>query len=286
MKYSNLPPGTHLPLLLLSLMLVACAADKGNEGEQNNAGNAGSQLSIFLNDTGITTCSDYDYTTPDDLPCPQDGFPGQDAEFGRDAQAQAGTLVKVGGGRAGFDFTKLDANGDPLADQTVDYATTPWSCVQDNHTGLTWEVKTTDGGLRDANHTYTWYNSTGVNDGGDPGTANGGTCVDSSNCDTEKYVAAVNAVGLCGQTDWRLPQKVELRSLVDHSAFTPAIDTDYFPNTNDSRETFSTAFWTISPSAFYVNIAWSVDFVSGLDYLDTINGKSATRYVRLVREGR
>jgi len=50
---------------------------------------------VGLNDTGITTCSN-DYTNS--LPCPVEGFPGQDAEYGSN----------------GFDFTKLDAAGNEL----------------------------------------------------------------------------------------------------------------------------------------------------------------------------
>ena len=232
---------------------------------------------ITLNDTGITTCADGAYN---DLACPQATHPGQDADYGRDAQARAGTLTKVGDGRAGFDFTKLGADGNPLTDQSVAYTTTPWSCVRDNHTGLVWEVKTTDGGLRDANHTYTWYNSTGVNDGGDPGTANGGTCADSTDCDTEKYVAAVNAVGLCGQTDWRLPTMDELISLVDSSIASPGptIDNGYFPNTLPSY------YWSSSPYASdYSNgAAWYINFYYGHDGpLD----RSFAKSVRLVRGG-
>ena len=73
------------------------------------------------------------------------------ATHGRDALARAGQLQKVGGGEAGFDFTKLDANGNALP-----ASATSWDCVRDNVTGLIWEVKTTSG-LRSWSNTYTWY---------------------------------------------------------------------------------------------------------------------------------
>ena len=53
-------------------------------------------------------------------------------------------------------YTKISNDGIILADQSQvwDYngsepAGTQWSCVRDNDTGLYWEVKTNDGGLRD-----------------------------------------------------------------------------------------------------------------------------------------
>ena len=218
-----------------------------------------------LNDTGITVC--WDGSTFG-LTCPQAGYPGQDAEYGRDV-----TVNDDSDGHAGFSFTKLDSSGNPLAVQSVDYTTTPWDCVRDNITGLSWEVKTTDGGLRHWLHRYSWYNSTGINDGGDPGTANGGVCVDSSNCDTEKYVAAVNAVGLCGQTDWRMPTVEELSSLLDGS-FNDNIDSNYFPNSVGSY------YWS-SSSRVAASLAWYVKF----DYGEIYNyAKSIGTRVRLVRE--
>lgn len=223
-----------------------------------------------LNDTGIITCSD---ANTDNLSCPVTGFEGQDAEHGRDARAAEGILTKVGAGKGGFDFTKLDTNGNALA-----ASATQWSCVKDNHTGLIWEVKTDDSGLRDKDNTYSWYNANNATNGGDAGTENNGTCPDTGNCDTEKYVASVSVINLCGSSDWRLPAKEELRSIVDYSysnsTHRPAIDTDYFLNTN----TF--LYWSVSPNAHFDSHAWNVNFANGNDYYDN---KFNEHYVRLVR---
>ncbi|HEB87394.1 MAG TPA: DUF1566 domain-containing protein [Gammaproteobacteria bacterium] len=222
-----------------------------------------------LNDTGITTFGDASSNTLATEPA---DYPGQDASYGRDAAATAGTLSKIGGGSAGFDFTKLGAGGNELP-----ASATSWSCVRDNVTGLIWEVKTNDGGLRDKDNTYTWYNPDGSTNGGSAGTQNGGTCAGSA-CDTYSYAQAVNSQGLCGYSDWRLPWQEELRSIVDYSIPYPgpAIDTAYFPNTNYW-------FWSASPYAGYSDYAWDVSFILWQRLRRRI--KSSGKYVRLVRGG-
>ncbi len=214
-------------------------------------GNPGKNL--HLNDTGITWGGNY--PAGNNATCIGETVAQQDCSQGRDAQAAAGALTKIGAGDAGFDFTKLDSSGAPLANQTRPYTTTPWDCVKDNLTGLEWEVKQPagSGGLRDANNSYTWYNATGVNDGGNPGTANGGSCTDSGHCDTEKYVAAVNSAGLCGRHDWRMPTMDELIGIVDYGKSNPAIDTGYFPNTPQNSSA-----WSSSPDASGSGGAWVV----------------------------
>lgn len=201
-----------------------------------------------LNDTGITT----------------QHADGDDSQYGRDALAAAGQLSKVGGGHAGFDFSKLDGSGNPLPASASE-----WQCVRDNHTGLVWEVKTNDGGLHDKDHTYTWYNPDNSTNGGDAGYENNGQ-------NTYQFAQNVNAAGLCGFTDWRLPTREELHSIVDYSRFGPAIDIDYFPMT------INHLYWSSSPHADNSTNAWHVYFRHGDD---GVNNKSDNYYVRLVRAG-
>lgn len=227
-----------------------------------------------LNDTGITWCAGGG---SNNLDCPATGFEGQDAEYGRDAQAKAGTLEKVGGGNAGFDFTKLDANGNDLPESA-----TAWSCVRDNHTGLIWEVKTDDGGLHDINDLYNWYNPDSNTNGGHPGYQDddGDICYgyDANNqasyCNTQAYVERVNTQSLCGASDWRMPTRLELMGSVDNGTTSPTIDTQYFPQTQSSW------FWSSSPYAIRSNSAWGVYFGNG--YVNSVR-KSASVRVRLVR---
>lgn len=233
-----------------------------------------------LNDTGIAWCAN---SNTNNLDCPVAGFEEQDGEFGRDAQARAGTLTKIGGGVAGFDYTKIAADGSVLAIQDVAWdangteaAGSQWSCVRDNVTGLIWEVKTTDGGLRDTNSYYSWYNPDNSTNGGNVGSQNGGLCR-GSECDTYAYVQAVNSQKLCGASDWRMPTVLELLGIVDSSNFAPSIDKGYFPNTPSS-----VLFWTSDPYVFNSSLGWSVLFLNGS--VDLI-GKGNSASVRLVRTG-
>ena len=205
-----------------------------------------------LNDTGITQCAD---NSSNNVACNNANFPRQDAETGRDAQSGLG---KAGAGPAGFDFTKLDSTGQPLADDAPS-----WDCVRDNVTGLVWEVKTDDNGLRDKDWTYTWYNPDSATNGGNAGSTGSNTCGGflSNQCNTLAYAAAVNALTpkLCGFSDWRMPTREELRTIVNSATFNPAIATSYFPRT------VSNAYWSASPSAPVAGGAWYVYFYNGND---------------------
>ncbi|MCI5220350.1 MAG: DUF1566 domain-containing protein [Candidatus Electrothrix sp. LOE2] len=185
-------------------------------------------------------------------------------------------------GLAGFSFTKLDSFGQPLADQAAVYATMPWACVQDNVTGLIWEVKTDDDGLHDKDDTYTWYNTDADNNGGAVGVENasGNTCFGwasgaaATYCNTQAYVQRVKNEKLCGFNDWRMPTLKELESVVNFGDSGPAIDTGYFPNAINSY------VWSGSPIAGYSGNAWYVYFGYGYSYDDFRDYNYAVRLVR------
>jgi len=79
-----------------------------------------------------------------------------------------------------------------------------------------------------------------------------------------------------GYSDWRLPNKNELESIVENRCFAPAINTKVFPATPPAY------FWSSSPYAAALQGSWSIDFGYG-----TVNAsvKSGSIHIRLVRDG-
>ena len=121
--------------------------------------------------------------------------------------------------------------------------------VTDTSTGLMWEIKTDDGGLRDKDNTYTWQQALNY-------------------CEN---------LDLANHRDWRLPDSEELRSIVDYSKYNPSIDETYFPYTKSS------GYWSSSTYANrYPGYAWLVFFRHGFD---NYSYKYDSLYVRAVRGG-
>lgn len=74
-------------------------------------------------------------------------------------------------------------------------------------------------------------------------------------------VASLNRSGeLAGYTDWRLPSRSDLESIVETCREAPAINENIFPNTPWA------GFWTSSLDTGDPNTAWFVGFYSGLAF--------------------
>jgi len=213
----------------------------------------------LLNDTGQTQC--YQDTSTLAVPCNQSSTgdsaanPRQDGRFGRDPAAPA----KVGGGAAGFDFTKVCFNGDlqgsgtctgTLAANGTGVASntpaTDWACTKDNVTNLIWSLESGRG-------EWTTYASTTLPN-------------------------ATNTASRCGfNSGWRLPTRRELLSIVHNGLATgPMVDVNYFSVTQNDF------YWTSDSYAPSPGLAWIVFFSNG--NTNAFN-KTFTGSVRLVRSG-
>lgn len=148
---------------------------------------------------------------------------------------QGHTEPAVGYQKIANDGTDVDL-GTPLGSAPKD-----WACSRDAASGLMWEVKAADGGLRDRRWTYTPYNSNPQTNFGWIGyrDTTSGTCLraamDENSCNTEAYITAVNRSRLCGYSDWRLPTMRELVAVAQRTSNAPPDSANpvMLPNTAD-----------------------------------------------------
>ena len=208
-----------------------------------------------LNDTGSNRCLNLSSGTFVVGNCPGSG---QDGETGRDV-----TVPASGDGYAGFTYKKVCNNGNVSGVGTcpskpvLGTGVTNWGCTKDLVTGLVWEIKTSDGGLRDYRSTYLQ---------GDVGA----------------YVSQVNSQGLCGSSNWRVPTVHELASIVNANVGSPglALDVNWFPNTLNVPGQGASYMASNLYSAF--GDYWGVSFEDG--YVGP-NMVTNAYPVRLVRSG-
>ncbi len=215
-----------------------------------------SSFAFPIPDTGQTKC----YDNEKEIPCPKPGEPfyGQDGNYSINPMS----------------YTKLDASGKDLPDNAAE-----WVMVRDNVTGLIWEVKQNKDGVNDysnphdADNTYTWFDSNPETNGGYAGTPGDGT-------DTEDFINELNASKFGGYSDWRLPTREELRSIVDYSTSYPisTINSKYFPNS------VSSCYFSSTTNAHRTYLVWQVCFNDGHDGYN-YKYKSYSRNVRAVRSG-
>ncbi len=171
-----------------------------------------------------------------------------------------------------FDMTRINQDGS--INSGTDFVKVPWVCVRDNQSGMTWEVKMPGPGLQHINNTYSWYDPDDTTNGGYAGKANGGACT-GSNCDTDSYTNAINEKKLCGLSDWHLPSRYELNTILDATIFFPGptLPKEYFP------EVLSGKYWTDTTFKTRRAGAWAWGFDYGIDY---VAEKSEALSVRLV----
>ncbi len=105
----------------------------------------------------------------------------------------------------------------------------------------------------------------------------GATCTGSATSHTwQAALQLADGAIYAGSSDWRLPNKNELESLVELRCYSPAINATFFPATPSS------GFWSASPYANNSGYAWYVYFSNGGV---SSHYKANALPVRLVRAG-
>lgn len=87
------------------------------------------------------------------------------------------------------------------------------------------------------------------------------------------HKAAEKAVEALGE-GWRLPTIQELFALADHSRYSPAIDTDAFPDTENEW------YWSSSETVWNTSAVWFVYFCDGYVGYNRRSRKACVRAVR------
>ncbi|MEA2049889.1 MAG: DUF1566 domain-containing protein, partial [Campylobacterota bacterium] len=131
--------------------------------------------------------------------------------------------------------------------------------VTDNITGYMWQDDSSASSV-----TKRWVTTANYN---------AGNYEDTSGDTATTYCSTLS---LGGYSDWRLPSRAELLTIVDRSRYSPAIDPVF-------QNTASYYYWSSSTNASNTSLAWYVYFNSGST--DYYRNKYYSYYVRCVRSG-
>ncbi len=123
--------------------------------------------------------------------------------------------------------------------------------------------------VRDKTTGLVWQKATGTNEDGEAMTF-------------EDAVEYCENLELGGFTDWRLPSRNELLSIVKYDVKSPAIDHGFFSDTQSYGFWTSTTFLTPTSVVDKYNKGWKIDFSSGNT---TYAEKNQALWVRAVRGG-
>jgi hypothetical protein len=102
-----------------------------------------------------------------------------------------------------------------------------------------------------------------------------GSCIGVSS--RIRWLDAINQSqkeSIAGFSDWRLPNKNELNTIVETACHMPAINSKIFPSTGSS------SFWTSSPHFEDDTLIWVVSFANGNVFTMEAHISNAVRLVR------
>tara|TARA_Y100001956_G_scaffold75708_1_gene83916 strand:+ start:701 stop:2329 length:1629 start_codon:yes stop_codon:yes gene_type:complete len=266
---------------------------------------AGSTLSFYIpgdkeiNDTGFST---YSNGAVHDLTTEPSGYPDQDASYGLDQQDgsdhsngehgfvftkrdysgnvlanNATSWACVRDERTGMYIEAKQQPIDLPSQSDIDTWLEAYSEDAENNP-YPWEGES--GQWRSAAYVYTWHDSQSSTNGGNLGHKNEELLADgpisaqcaystessgNRRCDSEAYLANLNAFAICGITDWRLPSPVEARSIVNYNVGIEDPTTEnYFPYMKGANVGGSaTTILTRSSSVNGSGSAWCMDTQTG-----------------------
>lgn len=95
--------------------------------------------------------------------------------------------------------------------------------------------------------------------------------------DWEGAVAYCEKLELAGHNDWRLPNIRELKTIIDHSKYMPAMNPAF-------RHVALDGYWSATPYAKHPTHVWNVHFGTGGGYYYLRDGQYFVRCVRKVEK--
>src|SRR5262249_49338430 len=117
--------------------------------------------------------------------------------------------------------------------------------ITDNVTRLMWEKLSDDGSIHDFDDAYDWYMAFNVK------------------------IATLNATGFAGHSDWRLPNRFELETLVDLGRSSLAIDPEFNSSCSASCTVTTCSctqpgpYWSSTSVQDFPTRSWFVEFAYG-----------------------
>lgn len=152
-------------------------------------------------------------------------------------------------------------DGDIQAGPPFSYTDNGDGTVTDNNTGLTWEKKGDNNTIHDKDTTYTWAN-------------------------LNTHTTTLNSASFAGHSDWRIPNRHELASLVHLGVNSPAVDAAF--NSSCVANCVNTScsctglgpYWTSTTLHSGTTQAWFVQSVDGTIQFDPKTIASRVRAVR------
>lgn len=246
--------------ILLSVLLGACSGNNGSsESASNTTGTTDAPVTASTGSTGLTSASGA--TAASTGTGSAVGVSGGASNTGTTGMGSS----DVGGGSANASttgasfppyFTKLADNGSALpADASV------WSCLLDARTGLIWEVKTDDGGLRDRDWLYRYNGSAGLSPAGTDY-----PCVGISACNPMSYIETLNAYGICGHTTWHLPTASDMAGIAEPHDTPPHINVMAFSVKTDVPYCIAKA-----TSGHYQGVHFGLEVPAGADLQNALS---------------